>query len=290
MHSHSQQSGGRQEVSLDVPFAPRRSSFLLPFPCAGRPASQFLFDQAADFTLMVYARYFKPGQKILVRVAESTGRFEALSATFQESDSGCFDLLLTSPTREEEGYPFAAGMPLELMSDHLGLGLRLTGRFQQHVADNRIRVELVSGLQVFQRRLHRRLDINVGLRYTKGRGTLRSFRQQWEKNLQILEQTQDFSKLPPFPRTHVNLSAGGIRFELAPPIEAGDLCLILLQLEPASRPICALNEVVWLNEPEGDHRRIAGMQFICILDADKKRIEALIRQAGDAAKEPRWNS
>lgn len=236
---------------------------------------------------MVYARYFKPGQKILIRAVEPAGRFEALNAVLQDCGSGYFELLLTSRASEEERYPFTAGMPLELMSDRLGLGLRLSGRFLEHRADNSVRVEIISDLQVFQRRLHRRLDIHVGLRYTKGRGTLRSFRQQWEKNLQILDQTQDYTKLPPFPRTRVNLSAGGIRFEVASPIEAGDLCLILLQLEPGSRPICALTEIIWLSEPEGDRRCLAGMQFICVLDADKKRIEALVRQAGDTAKEPK---
>jgi len=239
---------------------------------------------------MVYAKYFRPGQKILLRVMEPPGRFEALTAVFQQSGSGCFDLTLVSQARAEENYPFVAGMPLVLMSDHLGLGLRLTGRFQEQLADNRIRVESISDLQVFQRRLHRRLDTSVGLRYTKGRGTIRSFREQWDKNLQILDKTQDLSNLPPFPRTRVNLSAGGIRFEVAPPVEVADLCLILLQPEPASRPICALTEVVWLNEPEGDRRRVAGMQFIGILDADQKRIEALVRQAGDEAKEPKWKS
>lgn len=236
---------------------------------------------------MVFARYFKPGQKILMRVMEPPGRFEALTAIFHDSGPGRLDLTLTCQARAEENYPFAAGMPLELMSDHLGLGLRLTGRFQEQLAGNRVRVELISDLQVFQRRLHLRLDTNVGLRYTKGRGTLRSFREQWEKNLQILDKTLDFSKLPPFPRTRVNLSSGGIRFEVSPPVEVADLCLILLQLEPASRPICALAEVVWLSEPEEGRRRVAGMQFIGILDADQKQIEMLVRQTGDHAKAPK---
>jgi len=235
---------------------------------------------------MVYSRYFKSGQKVLLRITEPAGRFEALPALFHDGADGSFDLILTTQARAEEGYPFTDGMPLELMSDHLGLGLRLTARFHQHLPGNRIRVELASDLQVFQRRLHRRLDMTVGLRFTKGRGTLRSFREQWEKNLQILDKTQDFAKLPPFPRTRVNLSAGGIRFEIAPPVEASDLCLLLMQLEPASRPICALSEIVWMNEPEGEQRRIAGLQFIGILDADQKRIEALIRLAGDDAKAP----
>lgn len=232
---------------------------------------------------MIYARYFKTGQKILVRVIEAVGRFEALNATLRECTEGCFDLLLTSRTSKEESYPFTDGMPLELMSDRFGLGLRLIGRLQRHLDDNVIRVEIVSDLQVFQRRQQRRLDIHVGLRYTKGHGTLRSFRQQWEKNLHILDQTQDFRKLPAFPQTRVNLSSSGIRFEVAPPIEVGDLCLILLQLDPASRPICALTEVIWLHELDGDRRCRVGMQFTCILDTDKQRVEALIRQAGTNA-------
>lgn len=239
---------------------------------------------------MTYARYFKPGQKILLRVLEPPGRYEALTAYFQVSARGCFDLALPYRTRSEEGYPFVAGMPLELMSDHLGMGLRLASRFREQLTENLIRVEILGDLQIFQRRLNRRLDLTVGLRYTKGRGTLRSFREQWEKNLQILDKTQDFTKLPPFPRSRVNLSAGGIRFDLSPPVEIADLCLLLLQLDRTTRPICALAEVVWLDEQGDDGRRTAGMQFIGVLDSDLKRIEGLIKQAGDQAKEPKLKS
>jgi len=235
---------------------------------------------------MAYSRYYKPGQKILLRVLEPPGRFEVLTTYLHENGPDSFDLDLPYQAHGEEGYPFTPGMPFELMSDHLGLGLRLTGRFREPCGENRIRVEITGEPQVFQRRLHRRLDTTVGLRFTKGRGTLRSFRDQWQKNLSILDRTPDFSKLPPFPRTRVNLSAGGIRFDLAPPLAPADLCLVLLQLEPKSRPICALAEVVWLVDREGADRRAAGMQFIGILETDKKLIENLIKHAGDAAKEP----
>jgi len=235
---------------------------------------------------MAYTRYYKPGQKILLRLLEPSGRFEALTTFLHDSGPDTFDLDLPYQTQGEERYPFTAGMPFELMSDHLGLGLRLTGRFREPCGENRIRVEITSEPQVFQRRLYRRLDTTVGLRFTKGRGTLRSFRDQWQKNLSILDRTPDFSKLPPFPRTRVNLSAGGIRFDLASPLAAADLCLVLLQLEPNSRPICALAEVVWLADGEGADRCSAGMQFIGIQESDKKLIENLIKHAGDAAKEP----
>jgi hypothetical protein len=66
---------------------------------------------------MVYAKYFRPGQRILLRVLEPPGRFEALTAIFQQSGSGCFVLTLVSQARAEENYPFVTGMSLVLMSD-----------------------------------------------------------------------------------------------------------------------------------------------------------------------------
>lgn len=237
---------------------------------------------------MLYSRYFKAGQKILLRVLEPPGRFEALTVYFQDGGANHFDLALPYRAQGEEGYPFTPGMALELMSDHLGLGLRLAGHFCERLDESLVRVSIESDLQLFQRRLHRRLDTTVGLRYTKGRGTLRSFREQWEKNLNILEKTRDFSSLPPFPRSQVNLSAGGVRFGIAPPVEMADLCLLLLQLEPNSRPICTLAEVVWQQEQQADGRRSVGMRFISILDADLKRIESFVKErASYSGEEPK---
>jgi c-di-GMP-binding flagellar brake protein YcgR len=231
---------------------------------------------------MSFARYFKPGQKVLLRVMEPPGRFEALTASFQEEGSDYFDLALPYHSEGGETYPFAPEMPLELMSDHLGLGVRLTCRFREQRNGNLIRVGITGGLQIFQRRQYRRVDATAGLRYTKGRGTLRSFREQWEKNSRILEATKDFSKLPPFPRTRINLSTGGMRFEIRAPVEVADLCLILLQLDPNARPFCILAEVVWLAEQQVDDRRAAGMRFVSILEADQKRLEAFVRERGAA--------
>jgi c-di-GMP-binding flagellar brake protein YcgR len=237
---------------------------------------------------MRYSKYFKSEQKIFLRslTADATsGRLDALTVYFHEEHGDYFDLLLPYQTREEENFPFSPEMPFEILSDAMGLGVRLTGNFVEQRRQDLIRLRMNNDLQIFQRRLASRLDVTVGLRYTKGQGTLRSFREQWGKNVRILQNTKDFSKIPPFPRTRVNLSNGGIRFQIKPPIKIADLCLLLLKLEENEAPLCALAEVVWLDEEEVQGRRFAGMQFLSILEADQKRIVDFIKKAAPASGE-----
>lgn len=229
---------------------------------------------------MQYGKHFKSGQKIFLRALVPTGRlegcYESLTTYLKEFGTGWFDLFLPYRTLEGEEFPFSPGMPFELRSESLGLGVRLTGQFIQRQGRDVIRVALNGDLQAFQNRLNPRLDTEAGLRYTRGRGSLRSFRDQWEKNVQIL-QGSGASSLGSFPRTRVNLSTGGIRFRLRAPVDPGSLCLLLLELEPQTVPVCTLAEVLWVGEA-ADDRQNAGMRFLTILETDRKRIENLIRQ------------
>jgi hypothetical protein len=227
---------------------------------------------------MQYPKYFKSGQKILMRsLAAEPGHFEALTVLYHDHGPGFVELALPYRAKAGEEFPFTPEMPFELLSDRLSLGLRITGKFIEYTAENRrIRVAITSDLQIFQRRYHKRLDTNVGLRYTRGQGTLRSFREQWQKNLVILQQGGDPSKIPAFPPCKVNISPGGIRFAVKPPVETSDLCILLMQLETGQMPICAVAEVVWMAEPESEERRTVGMQFINILESDRKQIEKVV--------------
>ncbi|OGR32048.1 MAG: hypothetical protein A2091_04240 [Desulfuromonadales bacterium GWD2_61_12] len=227
---------------------------------------------------MQYPKYFKSGQKILMRaLAAPAGHFEALTVFYIDHGQGFLELGIPYRAKAGEEYPFAPDMPFELLSDRLGLGLRITCTFKEYCDDGRsIRVAITSDLQIFQRRYHRRLDTNVGLRYTRGQGTLRTFREQWQKNLTILQQGGDPAKIPAFPPCKVNISPGGIRFAINPPVETADLCLLLIQFERTELPVCALAEVVWMGDQEVEGRLTVGMQFINILESDRKNIEKLI--------------
>lgn len=229
---------------------------------------------------MRYFKYFQQGQKVLMRsLSPETPeeRFEALTAYVQDCGLGYLDLDLPYRLPSGEEYPFAPGMPFELLSTGLGLGLRVTGRFRKQHSSKQVRMSLNPDLHIFQRRIHRRLDTQVGVRYTKGGGKLRSLRTQWEQNVKLLGKNQDL-KLPSIPAGPVNLSASGIRFPMTPPVAVADLALLLIRLDDIQPPICSLVEVVWTGHPLSDGRIPTGMQFLEILEADRKRIENYIRQ------------
>lgn len=228
---------------------------------------------------MQYPKYFKNGQKILLRsLGADPGYFEVLTVYYQDHGPGYFDVALPYRPQEGEEYPFTPGMSFELVSDALGMGLRISGALKEYFHDRQVlRITLTSDLQIFKRRIHRRLDTNIGLRYTRGQGTLRSFREQWQKNLAILENS-DPAKLPAFPSSRVNLSPGGIRFAVKPPVNLADLCLLLFQLEIGKKPICAVAEVVWMADQEVEGRRTVGMQFTNILESHRKELEHFVEE------------
>lgn len=223
-------------------------------------------------------KYFKSDQKILLRPQDDqgTGRIETLSAYYQAGGGGFCDLSLPYRTGPEEGYPFDSSTRIELLGDAMGLGIRGSGYFDRQLSDSSIRIRLDPDLEMFQRRLHQRCEARIGVRYTRGEGTLRSFRQQWQKNVELLQKTVDISRLGNFPQLPVNLSAGGLRLGIKPPIEAAGLCMVLLQLEVDSLPICALAEIVWSADDAQGGLIPAGMQFINILTQDQRRIESFI--------------
>ncbi len=235
---------------------------------------------------MSYSKYFKSGQKLLLTVSTAgqvSGRTDSLTAYFQDSGPDYFDLTLPYGGDEEESFPFIADMPFVIHSETFGLGLRLSARFSERRGKQAIRVTVAEDLQVFQRRSDPRVDLQAGLRYTKGRGALRTFHKQWEKNVQILQNSKDLSRLGAFPRRPINLSAGGIRFGIKGTVDITDICLVLVELGTAP-PICALAEVVWVDETENEERCTAGMRFLSLLDSDRKRLEIFTR---DVLKENR---
>jgi hypothetical protein len=147
-------------------------------------------------------------------------------------------------------------MPVELMGDAIGMGVRVLGEFDRYLDSNTIRIKVKPDLEMIQRRLYSRQDHTVGIRYTKARGTLRSYRDQWKKNIEHLEKTIDLSKLRNFPRNQVNISPSGSRIPVKPPIA----------------------EVAWLGPQEDSEVLVAGMQFSNIRKSDLQHIGANLKQ------------
>jgi len=230
---------------------------------------------------MIHQRYFRPGQKILLRPldpASPDGYAGLLSSYIHGGGVDYFDLTLPYGDNAAKQYPFHKEMEFELSSDSLGLGARVYGHFREILSGNQIRVHILPDLQMFQRRAKPRIDCRIGIRFTRGRGTLLAMRQTWEKNVDLLSGDKPLPKLSGFSSCKVNLSSGGIRFSVRPPAEPNDLCLLLLDLADKNPPICALAEVIWsIPEQEGEVL-LTGMQFLNITVTDQKRVDEFATQ------------
>ncbi|MEJ2201165.1 MAG: PilZ domain-containing protein [Desulfuromonadaceae bacterium] len=230
---------------------------------------------------MTYTKYFKSGQKILLTLKTEeppAGRTISLTTHLLDVGDDYFDLSLPYGDKDEETYPFLPDQPFVIFSEAFGVGLKLSCHFSEKPGKGTIRMAVANDLQVFQRRSDPRIEAHAGLRYTKGRGTLRTFHEQWEKNIQILQLGKDLSKLGAFPKRTLNLSVGGMRFDVKGPVEVSDICLIFLDIGTPP-PICALAEITWVEETGTEERFTAGMRFVSLLDNDRKRIESFVKDA-----------
>jgi PilZ domain len=231
---------------------------------------------------MTLKKYFKTEQKLVLKPLLDAGgeqtNVEHLSTFLIDVRNGYCDLRLPYGKTIAEQFPFENEMPVELLGDSFGLGIKVLGHFDRFLDGDTIRIKTLSDLKIFQRRLHPRHERIIGIRYTKGRGTLRSYRAQWKKNIDLLEKSVDLSKLKNFPRSQANISPSGIRIPVKPPIAEADLCLLLIELVEQTPPICALAEVVWIGSLDDSEQLVAGMQFINIRKSDQLRIASFLNQ------------
>ena len=230
---------------------------------------------------MPLKKYFKEGQKISLHAIsgkEDTQKIDAITCYLKIQGQGYVDLTLPYGSNPDENYPFYPETKYEILSDAMGVGVRLTGHFEKYLKSDLIRVRHNSDLQLIHRRVEDRRQEILELGYTKGKGKLRSFKQQWKKNTKILENIDTTANLPKFPQVNVNISMTGVGFKIKTPIEIADLCLLYINLNDGKPPVCTMTEVVWRAEEEKDGRCMAGFQYLNILEADRKRIQRFIKE------------
>lgn len=234
---------------------------------------------------MPLRKYFKEGQKISLKSLNTDNvklRVDSLTCYLINMGRGYLDLNIPYGGDQAERYPFDPATNLEILSSSMGIGVRVTGQFEKYLSDNVIRVSHNSDLKLIRRRIEERCETVLELGYTKGKGKLKSFRQQWEKNISILGSNKAQAK---FPKLKANLSMTGIGFQIKTPLAVSDLCLLYVNLADGGPPVCAMSEVVWRSEDETNGRCLAGFQFLNILETDRNRISKFVTmQLTNAAK------
>lgn len=229
---------------------------------------------------MNFNRYFRTNQQLLLQAQEnksSAVQTELLMVTVASLEGT--RLVVNSPygAATIDQYAIEKDSPIEITTEVMGMGARVTGRFEKKLGRDQFALQLDYDLSLFQRRIKERLDCELGIRFSRAEKTLDTMRDIWQKNLKVLHSPEAPLIYQGFKPCRVNISSGGIRFAIKPPANQGDLCLILLNLDDGKPPVCAISEVIWscmVNE----NAVTAGMRFINILTQDQERISALIQK------------
>lgn len=227
-----------------------------------------------------YNKYFQPEQKVQLRLInpliEST---EILTLNFANQSPDYFELAFPYKSHKDVEFTMNPGMRMELMTESMGVGIKMAVEFIDYVrGSDIIRVKRVGELKAFQRRTQPRINIECGVRFTRGQGALRSLRKHWLKNIDIINRI-NLKDLPPFTLSQLNLSTTGFRLAIKPPVECADPFLVLVQLTPGTKPLCLLCETVWTGPVRDKEGKIpCGMHFIGMTDSDRNTLEAQVKR------------
>lgn len=224
----------------------------------------------------MFNKHFKPGQKVLIHLtnpANGDDCLENISASCLSVENRVLTLNLPY---EIDASTFSENSKMSVISESLGLGLKAQTCFFCQKSKTSIQLRFDGDLHFFQRRPTTRLNLPIGIRYSRVTGSLGVIRQQWQQHIHKLANTPP-GIIPKLPCGMVNLSSGGIRLGFRDAINKAQVCMLLLQVEPDTPPICTMAEVVWTHSNGKDTSCTAGLQFMAIMAEDQKRLEKLIR-------------
>ncbi|MFO7812128.1 MAG: PilZ domain-containing protein [Pelovirga sp.] len=230
---------------------------------------------------MNFKCYFKTDQQLILQHqndhSAAARRTELLIVSVAGVEGN--QLIVNSPYGSEvvEHYAISPDTVVEITTDVMGMGARVSGRFEKKLNDRQFSIVLNYDMSLFQRRVKERLDCDLGIRFSRGAKTLSAMRNIWEKNLNVLYGPEAPLIFQGFRSCRANISAGGIRFAMKPAANQGDLCLILIHLDDSKPPVCSIAEVVW-SCMIGEDAATTGMRFINILKEDQDRIGAFIKR------------
>jgi len=228
---------------------------------------------------MNYDRYFSRGQKVyLINISQTRDEsvYESLSATVVSSSDTC--ITIKSPYRLGSGdsTPLAAGMQFKLSTESFGVGVQLRAELIDIPAAETLALQPIGQMEIYQRRLMPRADVSLPFLHVLQKSSLAAFKREWRRVITDLHQpTPPRLKLQ---QTPLNLSAGGIRFELT--TLPTPLAMVVVDLQDDAPPVCAVAELVWQKTRQEDGMLVCGHRFLEILKEDQARLAALVDRMG----------
>lgn len=236
---------------------------------------------------MNYQHYFKSGQQLLIKIknpSKGDEHTELMTAYVSSLEKDILIISLSHPYGENAAnqYPLSDELIFDITTESMGLGVRAEATFIEIIAGTKFALKFCTGIEMFQRRLHKRYDCNLGIRFSRSAKTLQTMRDIWKKNIEVLYSPEAPLVYDNFKKSRINISSEGIRFTIKAPANQGDICLILINLNDGKPPICAITEIVWTCMEDNEIALTAGMRFIRILSSDQKRIEEFIQTKSSA--------
>lgn len=228
---------------------------------------------------MNYDRYFNRAQKVyLINISQARDEsvYESLSATVVHcNDSG---ITIRAPYRlfSGESPPLEAGMQFKISTESFGVGVQLRTELIGSPAAETLELRPIGEMEIYQRRQLTRIDVTLPFLHVLQKSSLAAFKREWRRVVNDLRQPS-----PPRIRlqeTALNLSTGGIRFDLA--TQPTPLAMVVTDLQDGLPPICAVAELVWQKTRQEDGMLICGHRFVEILKEDQVRLASLVDKIG----------
>lgn len=229
---------------------------------------------------MSYGKYFNKGQKVFIKRIfdeEELAALDTITGYAVRSQQMQLDLALPYGCDAADSYPFEPGMRFEILTDHQGMGLRLTASFVERISGKDVRLQFEGSLEFISRRIYRRVDVNAWTGIERAKGNLADMRALWRENLNKIKSGISAAELTEFKKGLINLAGGGMRLALQPPVEMAELVLVYLSLGDKKGIICALAEAVWVGQEDNGKAQQIGLRFLNILEEDQDRIDTVVK-------------
>ncbi len=229
---------------------------------------------------MSYGKYFNKGQKVFIKrifTDEERPALDTITGYAMRSQPMQLDLGLPYGCDAADSYPFEPGMRFEILTDHMGMGLRLVASFLERISSQDIRLQFEGNLEFISRRIYRRVDVNAWVGIQRAKGNLAEMRSLWDEHSKKIKGGLSAAELTEFKKYLINLAGGGIRLPLQAPVEMSELVLAYLSIGDKKGIICALAEAVWIGDVEANDTQQIGLRFLNILEEDQARIDIVVK-------------